>query len=158
MGIEARVVNVALGKAHAVALTDTGQVYTFGINNKGQCGRDGSVFLSSSQPKPPGGKPPRTIPTAPSNYVDPDASTDTGSQSEDGGSAPEAKLCPAGEHHWTLDQCMICTQCHQCTGMSELILEFNFISFSLQLFFLFLFAGFGNTCVNTNSPGRSPGK
>lgn len=31
---------VALGKAHAVALTNKGLVYTFGINNKGQCGRD----------------------------------------------------------------------------------------------------------------------
>jgi len=31
---------VALGKAHAVALTNKGHVYTFGINNKGQCGRD----------------------------------------------------------------------------------------------------------------------
>ena len=31
---------VSLGKAHAVALTSKGHVYTFGINNKGQCGRD----------------------------------------------------------------------------------------------------------------------
>ncbi|KOB65851.1 Esrom, partial [Operophtera brumata] len=29
---------VALGKAHAVVLNQLGQVYTFGINNKGQCG------------------------------------------------------------------------------------------------------------------------
>ncbi|KAH9644214.1 hypothetical protein HF086_008703 [Spodoptera exigua] len=35
-----RIVQVALGKAHAVALTNFGQVYTFGINNKGQCGRE----------------------------------------------------------------------------------------------------------------------
>ncbi|XP_063374022.1 E3 ubiquitin-protein ligase MYCBP2 [Cydia amplana] len=35
-----RIVQVALGKAHAVALTTFGQVYTFGINNKGQCGRE----------------------------------------------------------------------------------------------------------------------
>ncbi len=31
---------VALGKAHAVVLTNKGHVYTLGINNKGQCGRD----------------------------------------------------------------------------------------------------------------------
>lgn len=31
---------VSLGKAHAVALTSKGRIYTFGINNKGQCGRD----------------------------------------------------------------------------------------------------------------------
>ena len=34
------VTSVALGKAHAVMLTDSGHVYTFGPNNKGQCGRD----------------------------------------------------------------------------------------------------------------------
>ena len=34
------VVQVALGKAHIVALTRDGDVYTFGMNNKGQCGRD----------------------------------------------------------------------------------------------------------------------
>jgi alpha-tubulin suppressor-like RCC1 family protein len=35
-----RVTQISLGKAHAVALTSKGHVYTFGINNKGQCGRD----------------------------------------------------------------------------------------------------------------------
>lgn len=34
------IVQVALGKAHAVALTSKGCVYTFGINNKYQCGRE----------------------------------------------------------------------------------------------------------------------
>ena len=34
------VASVALGKAHGVVLTTRGHVYTFGINNKGQCGRD----------------------------------------------------------------------------------------------------------------------
>jgi alpha-tubulin suppressor-like RCC1 family protein len=37
---DVRVTQVSLGKAHAVALTNKGHVYTFGINNKGQCGRD----------------------------------------------------------------------------------------------------------------------
>ena len=35
-----QVAQVCLGKAHAVVLTSKGAVYTFGINNKGQCGRD----------------------------------------------------------------------------------------------------------------------
>ena len=34
------VMAVVLGKAHTVVLSSKGQVYTFGINNKGQCGRD----------------------------------------------------------------------------------------------------------------------
>ena len=29
-----------MGKAHAVALNDKGNVFTFGINNKNQCGRE----------------------------------------------------------------------------------------------------------------------
>lgn len=37
---DVHVAHVSLGKAHAVVLTNKGQVYTFGINNKGQCGRD----------------------------------------------------------------------------------------------------------------------
>ena len=50
---DVHVTQVSLGKAHAVALTNKGQVYTFGINNKGQCGRDfasqikeGMVYLN----------------------------------------------------------------------------------------------------------------
>lgn len=35
------VTKVALGKAHCVALTANGQLFTFGLNNKGQCGRVG---------------------------------------------------------------------------------------------------------------------
>ena len=34
------VTSVALGKAHGVLLTNRGHVFTFGPNNKGQCGRD----------------------------------------------------------------------------------------------------------------------
>lgn len=41
------VVHVSLGKAHAAALTNKGHLYTFGINNKGQCGRDFNTVHSS---------------------------------------------------------------------------------------------------------------
>ncbi|KAK7079005.1 E3 ubiquitin-protein ligase mycbp2, partial [Halocaridina rubra] len=37
---DVHVTSVSLGKAHALALTNKGHVYSFGINNKGQCGRD----------------------------------------------------------------------------------------------------------------------
>ena len=33
------VTQVALGKAHASVITNKGEVYTFGVNSKGQCGR-----------------------------------------------------------------------------------------------------------------------
>lgn len=42
---EVDVRKVALGKAHSVVLTSKGHVYTFGINNKGQCGRDFTVTV-----------------------------------------------------------------------------------------------------------------
>ena len=32
--------SIALGKAFGVVLTSKGHVYTFGVNNKGQCGRE----------------------------------------------------------------------------------------------------------------------
>jgi E3 ubiquitin-protein ligase MYCBP2 len=31
---------VAVGKAHIVVLTKDGDIFTFGMNNKGQCGRE----------------------------------------------------------------------------------------------------------------------
>lgn len=34
------VTQVAMGKAHTCVLTKIGEVWTFGVNNKGQCGRD----------------------------------------------------------------------------------------------------------------------
>jgi RCR-type E3 ubiquitin transferase len=42
---------VALGKAHAVALTSKGHVFTFGINNKGQCGREFAVQVREGKSK-----------------------------------------------------------------------------------------------------------
>lgn len=43
------VVSVALGKAHAAVLTSKGHLYTFGINNRGQCGRDFSAVHAASK-------------------------------------------------------------------------------------------------------------
>ncbi len=126
---DVHVVHVALGKAHGVALTEKGQVYTFGINNKGQCGRDGppsavaatTVLKSSAAHVPPLGQ------GAAAEAIDDEV------ESEDSGAAAsESKLCARGEHRWSVDQCMICTKCNQCSG-------------------------FGSTCVNSDGPGRLPG-
>lgn len=43
------IVHVSLGKAHAAALTNKGHLYTFGINNKGQCGRDFTTVHASAK-------------------------------------------------------------------------------------------------------------
>ena len=47
---DVRVTHVALGKAHVVALSSRGHVYTFGMNNKGQCGRDLAAERGRAEP------------------------------------------------------------------------------------------------------------
>jgi E3 ubiquitin-protein ligase MYCBP2 len=39
---------VAIGKAHIVALSAAQEVFTFGVNNKGQCGREFPTFAAAS--------------------------------------------------------------------------------------------------------------
>ncbi|XP_037071412.1 E3 ubiquitin-protein ligase MYCBP2-like [Pollicipes pollicipes] len=49
---DVRVTHVALGKAHVVVLSSRGHVYTFGMNNKGQCGRDVVTGRETVRPVP----------------------------------------------------------------------------------------------------------
>ncbi|XP_045784545.1 E3 ubiquitin-protein ligase MYCBP2 [Maniola jurtina] len=86
---DVRVIQVALGKAHAVALTNFGEVYTFGINNKGQCGRE----FGYTREKP---------------Y----RSTSASSGKE------EARLC-VGVHSWSMEYCRVCVLCRECTGFAS---------------------------------------
>lgn len=46
-----RFVDVAAGRYHSVALTDAGEVYTWGLNDVGQLGRQGTTVRCC--PKPP---------------------------------------------------------------------------------------------------------
>lgn len=44
---------VAMGKAHTCVLMKNGEVWTFGVNNKGQCGRDtGSMSQGGKGERP----------------------------------------------------------------------------------------------------------
>ncbi|XP_058840925.1 E3 ubiquitin-protein ligase highwire [Topomyia yanbarensis] len=83
---DAHIVKVALGKAHCVALDAKGQLYTFGLNNKGQCGRkftkDRSDDTFDPKPKPQTFKP----------------------------------MCPIDEHNIVDGKCRICNVCRECTG------------------------------------------
>lgn len=91
---EARVTNVCLGKAHALALTENGEVFSFGMNNKGQCGRDGVPMKRTSNA----------------------SFRDAGAEGNDiDGGAFGSKFCAPTHHRWIIDQCMICVQCNQCT-------------------------------------------
>lgn len=139
---EVRIQSVALGKAHAVAITNKGLVYTFGINNKGQCGRD---FTSAPQGK-------EVTPGVSSMAVacDEDAEDEECAGDSDdgasgggvaGGGAATARgepeigyggMCSRGRHRFYRDHCMVCYYCHECTG-------------------------YGSSCVSSNRPNRIPG-
>ncbi|XP_059059876.1 E3 ubiquitin-protein ligase MYCBP2 [Achroia grisella] len=84
-----RIKQVALGKAHAVALTHFGLVYTFGINNKGQCGRDFGFAKERN----------------------------LGTPRRQSGNKEEVNLCTT--HTWVTEYCRICVICLECTGFSD---------------------------------------
>jgi len=100
---------IALGKAHAVILTSDGRVFTMGINNRGQCGRN------FGPPKEGGieGAAAADVPDEEESEWDDGAV----SNSVGGAAAPEQEgMCPRGAHRWKHEQCMVCTICRECTG------------------------------------------
>lgn len=93
------ITRVALGKAHTVALNDKGQIFTFGMNNKGQCGRsmkgkplqnDVEFGMKSQQSQP---------------------SSSVGTVKFD-----VSNMCDVEEHNIVHGQCRVCTICRECTG------------------------------------------
>ncbi|XP_044762914.1 E3 ubiquitin-protein ligase MYCBP2 [Coccinella septempunctata] len=116
------IAQVALGKAHAVALTSKGQIFTFGINNKYQCGRE---FVPVNKEG------------CSSNVVDMETCATQDDQdiyeevdenrketenipgrSDGNNMESQMNMCPPGMHAWHEDRCMICTICRECTGYS----------------------------------------
>ncbi|XP_030643001.1 E3 ubiquitin-protein ligase MYCBP2 isoform X2 [Chanos chanos] len=95
------VTQVAMGKAHTCVLTKSGEVWTFGVNNKGQCGRDTG---SMSQAGKAFGV--ENMATA----MDEDLEDELDEKEE------KSMMCQPGMHKWKLDQCMVCTVCGDCTG------------------------------------------
>lgn len=90
---------VALGKAHCVALTAKGQVFTFGLNNKGQCGH---VFAKSKD-------------------VAHSISNADGKNGKVSGVVKAIKydftnLCDYDDHNVTQGKCRVCVVCRECTG------------------------------------------
>ncbi|GFT99092.1 hypothetical protein NPIL_245402 [Nephila pilipes] len=98
--IKEAITQVGLGKAHVLALTNKGHVFTFGINHKGQCGRE---FIHG-----PNREAPLPIAMATANEED--------GEDEDVESEEPDIICPAGRHQWNHDHCMVCTVCGECTG------------------------------------------
>ncbi|RVE51528.1 hypothetical protein evm_003798 [Chilo suppressalis] len=86
-----RVIQVALGKAHTVVLTNFGQVYTFGINNKGQCGREFGYTKEKMH---------------------------SSRRHSSSSTREDVQLC-SGAHAWNTDYCRVCVLCRECTGFAS---------------------------------------
>jgi RCR-type E3 ubiquitin transferase len=91
------IIKVALGKAHAIALNSKGQIFSFGVNNKGQCGRS---FSSKDK-----------------------AMTDeyfTLLEDEKQQTRQQTVFCDIDDHEIVEDHCKICKVCYECTGYSKM--------------------------------------
>ncbi|XP_035682944.1 E3 ubiquitin-protein ligase MYCBP2-like isoform X1 [Branchiostoma floridae] len=96
---EEAVTQISLGKAHACVLTAKGEVFTFGVNNKGQCGRDFT-------PQQKEGASAGAMAVGAEDDHDEDVTEE----------ASDPSLCPPGTHVWKMERCMVCTVCGECTG------------------------------------------
>ncbi|XP_031649241.1 E3 ubiquitin-protein ligase MYCBP2 isoform X10 [Oncorhynchus kisutch] len=95
------VTQVAMGKAHTCVLTKSGEVWTFGVNNKGQCGRETGAMNQAGKAFGV-----ESMATA----MDEDLEDELEEKEE------KSMMCQPGMHKWKLDQCMVCTVCGDCTG------------------------------------------
>lgn len=101
--MDQHIIKVALGKAHTVALNAKGQIITFGMNNKGQCGRSK-------------GKTTHWVADVdPTKVEQPEASSSV--NPSDGLPKFNAlNMCDYEEHNIVNGQCRVCTICRECTG------------------------------------------
>lgn len=99
--LDQHITKVALGKAHCVALNSKGQIFTFGMNNKGQCGR----FK---------GKP--TIAPFAQDVDTKQASSSSAVADKDGYKFDSTSMCDFDDHSVVHGQCRVCTMCRECTG------------------------------------------
>nr|XP_033805293.1 E3 ubiquitin-protein ligase MYCBP2 isoform X3 [Geotrypetes seraphini] len=95
------VTQVAMGKAHTCTLMKNGEVWTFGVNNKGQCGRDTGSMNQGGK-----GFGIENMATA----MDEDFEEELDEKDE------KSVMCSPGMHKWKLEHCMVCTVCGDCTG------------------------------------------
>lgn len=101
--LDQHITKVALGKAHTVALNSKGQIITFGMNNKGQCGRSKGKLTQCVTETDFGAKPQQSqssvsaSPAAPMKF-------------------DVTNMCDFEEHNIGHGQCRVCTICRECTG------------------------------------------
>ncbi|XP_032681447.1 E3 ubiquitin-protein ligase MYCBP2 isoform X16 [Odontomachus brunneus] len=107
---EVCVTRVSLGKAHAAVLTNKGHLYTFGINNKGQCGRDSATVHTVNK---------EMSVVAMEMGTGEDELIVAEEESVNYMNWEETRgMCPPGQHQWRHRVCMVCTICRECTGYS----------------------------------------
>ncbi|XP_018571542.1 E3 ubiquitin-protein ligase MYCBP2-like [Anoplophora glabripennis] len=113
------IVQVVLGKAHGMVLTNKGHVYTFGINNKYQCGRD---FMLSKDEHVSHVTAMETcgVQEECDFCNETNVPNECSAVSEAGENLADSiqNICPPGMHSWHDDMCMICSVCRECTGYS----------------------------------------
>lgn len=97
--MDQHITKVALGKAHTVALNSKGQIITFGMNNKGQCGR-----IKGKMPQD-------------RSEVDFGARSQSASVVQAVVTKYEpGNMCDFEEHNIIQGQCRVCSFCLECTG------------------------------------------
>lgn len=101
--LDQHITKVALGKAHTVALNSKGQIFTFGMNNKGQCGRSKGKPNQCAQEVEFGTKSQHSQSSSSLNQV--------GSLKFD-----VTNMCDFEEHNIVHGQCRVCAICRECTG------------------------------------------
>lgn len=88
---------VALGKAHCVALNAKGQIFTFGLNNKGQCGH--TWFQSKTK---------ELVSDDHAQKSQPPPKRDKGYEF--------SSFCDYDDHNIVQGKCRVCVLCKECTG------------------------------------------
>lgn len=112
--LDQHISKVGLGKAHCVALNSKGQIFTFGLNNKGQCGRGASSSISKGKDNfaqndlSIGGGGGGGIATTTGNH----SSTDQKHKFK----YDTSNICDLDEHNVVQGQCRVCSVCRECTG------------------------------------------
>ncbi|CRK91253.1 CLUMA_CG004933, isoform A [Clunio marinus] len=94
---DSHIVRVEMGKAHVIALNSKGQIFSFGVNNKGQCGR---TFTSRDK-------------MVNEEYFNPKSGQQEQAESNH-------ILCDPEEHETVDQHCKICKICLECTGYNKL--------------------------------------
>lgn len=109
------ITKVALGKAHTVALNSKGQIFAFGMNNKGQCGRSKGKPSQCAQEVDFGMKSQQSQSSSSVNSA--------GTQKFD-----VSNMCDFDEHNIVHGKCRVCSICRECT-------EYNMSCVSTQKMF-----------------------